>query len=471
MTIAEAQRTTGIYPQEKRTDGESTDHLSLDIAVVGAGIIGIMTALGLLYAGHKVTVYERADDYYEVGAAMAFTGVARECMKQLNPSVLEALQRVGEANRHPMNRYWDGFSPTSKEAAQSEESLLFQQSARELDYTGCLRSVYLREMAKSLPEGVVKFGKSLKSYSEETESVELRFADGSVAQADAVIACDGIHSRTRRLLLGENNPASRPSFTHKVAYRAIIPITDSIAALGDDKANNQCAHMGPDAHALSFPVAQWTLSNVFVFLHDPKPWPDPHKMTLEVTKSEMIPSLSKWSPSMRELVEKMPEQVFKWAIFDMADHPANAYARGRVCLAGDAAHASSPFHGAGACMGVEDALALVSVLDRALSKASGSSKAEVVGAALQAYSAVRLERTQWLVRSSREMGEIYEWRYPATGSDPAKIKAEIESRSRQIWDFHVDRMVAEANTECDRRLKRLGKEDPVGGDYPISLAS
>lgn len=85
---------------------------------------------------------------------MAFTGIVRECMQRLNPSVLEALQRVGEANRHHMNRYWDGFSPDNKEAAQSEESLLFQQSVRELVYTGCLRSVYLRQMAKVLPDGV-----------------------------------------------------------------------------------------------------------------------------------------------------------------------------------------------------------------------------------------------------------------------------------------------------------------------------
>lgn len=168
--------------------GESKDSggSSLDLAVVGAGIIGVVTALGLLRAGHKVTVYERANDYFEVGAAMAFTGVARECMQQLNPSILEALQRVGEANRHPMNRYWDGFNPTSKEAAQSEaDSLLFQQSARELDYTGCLRSVFLLEMAKSLPEGVVKFGKSLEDLTEESEGVKLGFADGSIARADA----------------------------------------------------------------------------------------------------------------------------------------------------------------------------------------------------------------------------------------------------------------------------------------------
>jgi salicylate hydroxylase len=205
-------------------------------------------------------------------------------------------------------------------------------------------------------------------------------------------------------------------------------------------------------------VAQWTLSNVFIFLHDPKPWPDPLKMTLEVEKSEMIPALSKWGPGIRELAEKLPEKVFKWAIFDMADHPADTFACGRVALVGDAAHASSPFHGAGAWMGVEDALVLVSVLEKAFSNASGLSKAQALTAALQAHSVVRLERSQWLVKSSRDMGDIYQWRYPATGSDPAKIMAEIESRSRKIWDYDIDQMVAEAKQECESRLELSGKQ-------------
>jgi len=166
------------------TNGITVNNASLDIAVVGAGIIGVLTTLGLLHAGHNVTIYEKANDYYEVGAAMAFTGVARDCMQRLNPSILEALKRVGEANRHPMNRYWDGFNPTTKAEAQSEQSLLFQQSARELDYTGCLRSVFLKEMVKALPDGIVKFGKALESWSEGAEGVELRFADGSIAQTD-----------------------------------------------------------------------------------------------------------------------------------------------------------------------------------------------------------------------------------------------------------------------------------------------
>jgi len=167
----------------------------------------------------------------------------------------------------------------------------------------------------------------------------------------------------------------------------------------------------------------------------------------------MVGALSNWSPGIRELVQKLPEKLFKWAIFDMADHPADTYARGRVALVGDAAHASSPFHGAGACMGVEDALVLVTVLKQAFSDTERRSKSQAVTAALQAYSAVRLERSQWLVSSSRDMGEIYQWRYTATGSDPVTIKAEIESRSRKIWDYNVDQMVEEAKRECQRLLK------------------
>lgn len=464
--------TNGSHNPEGKTTSKTSNEACFEIAIVGAGIIGVMTALGLLHAHHHVTVYEKADDYFEVGAAMAFTGVARECMQRLSPEALEALRRVGEANRHPMNRYWDGFNPASKEEARSKHSLMFEQSAKELDYMGCLRSVFLREMAKALPEGTVKFGKALETYCDSNSGVELRFADGSTVQADmcefsnvgctstlttncrTVLACDGIHSKARGLLLGQDAAASHPNFTHKVAYRAIIPIAAAVDALGEDKANNQCAHLGPGGHALSFPVAQWTLSNVFFFLHDPQPWPDVHKTTLDANKSELLPSLSRWGAGIRALADKLPEKLFKWAIFDMADHPADRYAQGQVALVGDAAHASSPFHGAGACMGVEDALVLVTVLNKAREQAGRFGKPRVVKAALQAYSSVRLVRSQWLVSSSRDMGDIYQWRYPTSGRDAANIKSEIESRSRKIWDFNVDGMMAEALQEYDRNLER-----------------
>lgn len=177
----------GFHNGSKVEGNSDASHDSFEIAVIGGGIIGLMTALGLQRRGMRVTIYERANDYPEVGVGMAFTGVARDCMQRLDPRVLEALQRVGEENRHPMNRYWDGFNPTSKEAAQSHDALLFQMSARELSYWGCLRYHFLREMAAELPEGTTQFGKQLTSYVDDDHSdkVILRFADGSEAEADA----------------------------------------------------------------------------------------------------------------------------------------------------------------------------------------------------------------------------------------------------------------------------------------------
>lgn len=44
---------------------------SLDVGVVGGGIGGLAAAVALRRAGHKVTIYERADYAGEVGASVS----------------------------------------------------------------------------------------------------------------------------------------------------------------------------------------------------------------------------------------------------------------------------------------------------------------------------------------------------------------------------------------------------------------
>lgn len=164
---------------------------------------------------------------------------------------------------------------------------------------------------------------------------------------------------------------------------------------------------------------------------------------------------------MRELVDLLPEQINQWAIFDMAEHPAPFYAKGRVCIAGDAAHASSPHHGAGAGAGVEDALALAAALEAASFTIKDRFKdgrpgltghfEEYIVAALEAYSSIRYDRTQWLVRSSRETGTIYQWAYEDTGREADKCKKQVEERTKVIWDFDIENMVKEVVAEYERR--------------------
>jgi salicylate hydroxylase len=178
-----------VANQAQNGSGNKKDGLrpSLDVAVVGGGLIGVITALGLVQRGIRVTVYERAAKFHELGAGIGFTGVARKCMERLNPRVLAALARVAQQNPHDTVRYWDGFRPRTKESAVSnEESLLFDVPEKDLAFWTCLRSDFLAEMVALLPEDVTQFGKRLVDYIDEEENnkVILRFADGSQVEAD-----------------------------------------------------------------------------------------------------------------------------------------------------------------------------------------------------------------------------------------------------------------------------------------------
>lgn len=195
--------------------------------------------------------------------------------------------------------------------------------------------------------------------------------------------------------------------------------------------------------------------NIFIAIHTPQEWPDRYTMTSMGTRDEVASALKNWGPHITELVQLMPETLSKYGVFDMADNPVPTYACGRVGIAGDAAHAASPFHGAGAGMGVEDALALAHLLEKVQSLPP-SARSTSIAAALQAYSSVRMERSQWLVQSSRDMGDIYQWRYPGTGRESSKCKAEFVKRAKKLWDFDVDAMVVECSKEFETRVAKTG---------------
>ena len=227
----------------------------------------------------------------------------------------------------------------------------------------------------------------------------------------------------------------------------------AVALLGTDKAFNQCMHMGPEAHVLHFPVAMHTMMNVVVFCEDPGDWPLQGKMAAPAAKAEVDAVFAHWGPAVRGIIRLLPDELNKWAIFDMYDHPASSYARGRACIAGDAAHASSPHHGAGAGFGVEDALALSTLLEEAARQlATGLARNRVLSAALCTYSRVRMERSQWLVQSSRAVCDLYEWAGADVADDWDECRKEIEPRAHKIWYFDIEAMLREAKQDYEQLL-------------------
>ncbi|KAL4910874.1 hypothetical protein BDW74DRAFT_172333 [Aspergillus multicolor] len=283
------------------TQPESKTH-PFNVAVVGGGIVGLITTLGLLRRGIPMTIYEQASDFREIGAGVAFTAAAQKCMELLDPQVLRAL-RKSMVSRLRMN-------------GRKRMTFFFRIYSGDKKFDACHRAHFLEELVRCLPPGLVQFRKRLETYVDEEGHDKLR----------------GIKSRVRRAMFGEQNPVSYAHYSHKVAFRSM-------------------------AHLLHYPVAQHTMINVVAFVDDPSEWAM-EEMSVTSSRVEASEAFADWKPAVRGLVGRLPEELIKWAIFDTYDHPAPTYSRRRVCLAGDAAHASSPHQEAGAAFGVEDALAL-----------------------------------------------------------------------------------------------------------------
>lgn len=120
----------------------------------------------------------------------------------------------------------------------------------------------------------------------------------------------------------------------------------------------------------------------------------------------------------------------QWATFD---HPhLSTFARSRIAILGDAAHASTPHQGAGAGQAIEDAHVLAELLgDRRVIEARD------VLAAFQAYDEVRRPRSQRVVTSSKENAYLLCLHLHGVEHDEEKLRTTFQERLRWLWDIDI----------------------------------
>jgi len=226
----------------------------------------------------------------------------------------------------------------------------------------------------------------------------------------------------------------------------------AVEALGKDLASNRTMHLGQDGHVLTFPVAHGKVLNVVAFKYDPEEWTDA-RLVVPTTREEAKRDFKDWGAKVRTIIDLLKDNLDKWAIFDLGDHPVKTFVKGRVAIIGDASHATGPHHGAGAGICIEDSAILAELLEVAWinlkNESAKVSKNETLEHVLAVFDVARRDRTQWLVQSSRASVELYEWRDRLCGTDPAKIKAQLVWRNHKIWRVDIDDMAAESNRQLE----------------------
>ncbi|KAF5624806.1 salicylate 1-monooxygenase [Fusarium tjaetaba] len=385
------------------------------IAIIGGGIAGIVLAISLLKRNIPCKIYERAHAFSDIGAGLGISPNAQDAMKACDPSVHNAFKKVANGNTWESKKKFLFEFLDGVETATTDSPLFHVENRTGLQ--GCHRGAFANELIKLLPSDVVQFNKELQIIEEgNSGGIRLIFQDGSSEAADAVVGCDGIKSKLRDILVGADHPSSKCSYTHKYAYRGMIPMPQAIEVLGEERALNA------------------TISD---------DWPSERQLVLPVTKEDLLHDFEGFRPSVLKILDNT-ERLDRWAIFDLGDNPVPTFAKGRVCIIGDAAHASSPHHGAGAGLCIEDAAVLASILAHDRVRVGFD-----IEAAFSAFDISRRERCQWVVEKSRRAGQLFE-RQTELGSDFGRIFEELKETLPTIWDYDIGEVIKTASIELDK---------------------
>ncbi|KAH8676635.1 hypothetical protein BGZ60DRAFT_447047 [Tricladium varicosporioides] len=414
------------------------------VAVCGGGIGGLCTTIGLLHNNISVTLYESAPAFAEIGAGVSFGPNALCAMNLLDPRIKADYEKIATKNAwESKKKFWfdfnlgmteEGWQKSGLKAPGVDGMRIAQVVAGNVGQCSVHRAHFLDVLVKMVPEGVAAFGKKVEQIEKKGEKYTLTFGDGTTTEADAVIGCDGVKSRTRQILLGEKHGNTNPTFTGKYAYRGLIPMNKAIDALGEELARNSQMYLGHHGHVLTFPIENGDTMNVVAFRSKKGGVWEDERWVLPMKKEDMFRDFEGWGESVMKILPLM-EKPDVWALFDHP--PAPTYYKDRLAILGDAAHASTPHQGAGAGQAIEDAY----IISHLLGKVDSVNDIEK---AFKAYDAIRRPRSQKVVTTSRDAAAIYEFEDEELGFDLEKIRKRLETRYDWIWNEDMPQQLKKA---------------------------
>ena len=358
---------------------------ALDIGIAGGGIGGLAAAIALQRSGYRVTVYEQAPHWMRVGADVNLTPNVVRALDGFKRPLSERIRRDGAQPTFRISRDWD----TSLETSRLGMGNVAQEQYGAPQVT-IHRADLLAALAAEVPDDTVRFGKRIRTLAQSGTGVTLTFEDGDSARHDLVVGADGIHSRVRAALFGEESPR----FTGVVSYRSVVP-TERVRDVPEIEALTKWWGPTPDVQIVTFPLSQGRETFVFATTGQPS-WTE-ESWTTAGDVNELREVYRDFHPDARKLLQAC-DSVMKSALYER--EPLARWSVGRVTLLGDACHPMLPFMAQGAGMAIEDAV----VLGRALAPLAtlgGNAPGANIEAALTRYENARRERTARIQIGSR----------------------------------------------------------------------
>lgn len=318
------------------------------IAIVGGGLGGMSFLNAALFSGLKnVQLYEQAPQFAEVGAGVNITSNANR--------ILDAFGLKESMTRHSSRKlpcYMEYHSYRTGEYLGHIDE--FSQPPARLLH----RAHLLDSLKERVPESCLNLGKRLVSIDRNTSAggtpYTLRFENGSTADADIVIGCDGIKSNVRR----DMGLADSPIYSGQVVYRGFVDYKD----LPEETAQllrKTVNFRGPKRHVLILPIGNRETGTdraaIIGFMSEPLEAWDSESWMSRSDIARLQEHVRGWCPQVQHIIEglrmgspdgRMLKQALyvrnpldKW--YEMKDGNRDA----GIILLGDSAHSTLPHQG------------------------------------------------------------------------------------------------------------------------------
>ena len=375
---------------------------NFEVVVVGHGPTGAIAASLLGDKSIRTLAIDRQRDVYDKPRAIA-----------IDHEILRLLDNLGAAERvlpyiapFPASQHFGAKGQLIRRIDMVPEpyplgytpSMVFTQPPVE---------AALREHAASYDSVEVELGTELLGFDQSPDHVTLHLRDDNEATrsvtADYMIACDGASSGTRQALgiTVEDLVFDEPWL--------VVDLLVNNASLG--KLPETAAQFCEPSRPASFIVGPGNHRRFEIML---LPGEDSREME---EPAQVWRLLARWIK---------PDDATLWRAASYRFHAlvAQDWRRGRIFLAGDAAHQQPPFIGQGMCQGIRDVGNLVWKLDRVLKGQSGAGL-------LDTYGEERIEHVRQLTTRIKAIGHVICERDPVAAEErDVRILAEGGGRPR-----------------------------------------